>query len=110
MDLFTIRRLERILDGYIAHKVPGQVRASVRLIYRWDDEGLTLYEERPDDGTRAWTGTAIARFRQAEQRWLVQARNESGGWAPVPSILPHPDFECLLEQVELDREGLFWIS
>lgn len=31
MDPFTIRKLEKILDGYIELKVPGNVRSSVRL-------------------------------------------------------------------------------
>lgn len=69
MDLFTVRRLEKILDGYISLKVPHNVRSSVRLSYEWNGNNV---------------------------------------WASVDSIARDPDFERQLEQVEVDREGLFW--
>ncbi|MFS0728296.1 DUF3024 domain-containing protein [Paenibacillus sp. 1P07SE] len=109
MDEFTIRRLERILDGYIALKVPGPVRNAVRLHYQWDHEGLTLFEDRPDDD-HLWASVPIVRFRFVDGFWCVQGKNQEGGWHTVPWIKPNGDFECQLEQVELDREGLFWIS
>jgi hypothetical protein len=110
MDPFTIRRLGKLLDGYIDLKVPREVRAFVRLKYEWDGNRLTLAEERPDYGSRQWTRTAIAQFRLERGIWSVYALDDDGEWSLVPSITPCPDFERQLERVELDREGVFWTS
>ncbi|MFH5183540.1 DUF3024 domain-containing protein [Paenibacillus sp. TAB 01] len=110
MDSFTMRRLETILDGYIALKVPRNVRASVRLTYQWDDNRLTLREERPDYHSSHWLGSAIVQFRLKNGSWHVYAKDGDNGWQAVTSISPHADFEWEVEQVELDREGIFWIS
>lgn len=110
MDPFTVRRLENILDGYIEAKVPGDVRSSVRLVYQWEDNVLTLYEKRPLYPEREWSMTPIAQFRLIAGSWSVYTRSADDQWNAVSSIEPHPDFEQQLEQVEMDREGLFWIS
>lgn len=110
MDHFTIRRLEKILDGYIAAKVPQHVRSSVRLSYEWENHCITLSEERPAFQERQWKRAALVQFRFADERWSVYASNGDGGWFLARSIPPDTDFERQLEQVELDREGLFWIS
>ena len=110
MDPFTIRRLEKILDGYIAVKVPHDVRSSVRLTYQWGDNLLTLSEERPDFQERKWLRSAIVQFRLEREKWHVYANDGNNGWHTVASISPHADFEQQLEQVELDLEGVFWIS
>ncbi len=110
MDLFTVRRLEKILDGYIELKVPHNVRSSVRLVYEWDGDLLTLCERRPAYPEREWSRANIAQFRLESGSWRVYAKQEDGSFQPVSSIVPDPDFERQLEQVELDAEGLFWIS
>ena len=99
MDPFTIRRLEKLLDGYIDLKVPREIRSSVRLRYEWDDNRLTLSEERPDYGGRQWTRAAIAQFRLERGMWSVYALDDDGAWSPVSSIAPCPDFEAQLERV-----------
>lgn len=110
MDLFTARRLDKIMAGYIALKVPPNVRDSVRLIYERAYNCLTLSEERPTGRQREWSRSAIAQFRMEQGRWEVYAQDAAGGWMAVAGISPHADFERQLEQVELDREGRFWIS
>lgn len=110
MDPFTLRRLQKILDGYIELKVPRNVHSSVRLIYEWENGRLTLSEKRPAYRERQWTCTAIAQFRLEEGMWSVYAKDGNGSWVSVSSIRPDPDFERQLEQVEIDREGLFWMS
>jgi hypothetical protein len=111
MDLFTVRRLEKILDGYIDVKIPPDVRSSIRLTYEWQEEQLTLHEERLDYDERKWQGVPIVQFRYEEGNWSVYAKSAgSGSWINVPFILPNIDFEQQLEQVEIDREGIFWIS
>jgi hypothetical protein len=110
MDLFTVRRLEKILDGYISLKVPRNVRSSVRLSYEWESNGLTLSEERPVAQEREWSRKAIVHFRLEEGNWTVYAKDGDDAWFPAHSIARDADFERQLEQVEIDREGLFWIS
>lgn len=108
VDELTVRRVERILEGYIAVKVPREVRSSVRLTYEWNAADLTLMEERPDTQGRKWHGKAVARFALERGKWRVYAWNGVQCWEEVRSILPTPDFEYQLEQVELDVDGLFW--
>lgn len=110
MDPFTIRRLQHIMDGYIAVKVPHTVRSSVRLTYEWEGNQLTLVEERPDAEQRKWIGSAIAQFRLEQDKWHVYAKHSSSYWHSVASIAPQADFEQQLEQVELDVDGVFWVS
>ncbi|GJM74953.1 hypothetical protein HMSSN036_71690 [Paenibacillus macerans] len=110
VDPFTARRLETILDGYIEVKVPPNVRSSIRLKYEWNEEGLTLLEERPHSHGRQWIGSAIVQFRLGQNKWSVYVKNSNHDWEPVKSIAPNPDFEQQLELVELDREGIFWVS
>lgn len=98
------------MNGYIEQKVPRDVRSSVRLVYEWDGNVLTLCERRPAYPEREWSRADIAQFRLEAGSWRVYARREDGGFVPVPAIQPDPDFERQLEQVEIDPEGLFWIS
>lgn len=110
MDPFTVRRLENILDGYIELKVPRGMRSSVRLDYEWEDNIVTLCERRPDLHDQGWSRTEIAQFRLEANGWQVYAKQSDGCFLPVDTIKPHPDFERQLEQVEMDNDGLFWIS
>nr|WP_010275300.1 DUF3024 domain-containing protein [Paenibacillus senegalensis] len=86
------------------------MRSSVRIFYEWGDDQLTLWEERPDYHSRQWVRTGIAQFQLKNGKWSVLAYNGGRQWAGVKSISPHWDFERQLEQVELDHEGVFWIS
>ncbi|WP_082207856.1 MULTISPECIES: DUF3024 domain-containing protein [Paenibacillus] len=64
---------------------------------------------RPYSHGRKWIGSAIVQFRLEQNNWSVYVKNANQDWEPVKSIAPHPDFERQLEQVELDREGIFWV-
>ncbi|MBO2946113.1 DUF3024 domain-containing protein [Paenibacillus sp. F411] len=110
MDNFTIKRIEKILDGYIDLKVPVHVRSSVNLQYEWNNNTLTLCERRPDLPKKEWVRSNIVQFVRNNEGWHVYAGKEDGSFVPVSTIRPDPDFEKQLEQVELDSEGLFWIS
>ncbi|SFE60642.1 Protein of unknown function [Paenibacillus algorifonticola] len=110
MDPFTIRRMEKILDGYIHRKIPPDVRSAVRLTYEWEGDRLTLTEELPDFENRKWTGAPIVQFQWKQNQWHVYATDSNGGWKAASAIAPNPHFEQQLEQVEIDQEGIFWIS
>ncbi|THF79454.1 DUF3024 domain-containing protein [Cohnella fermenti] len=110
MDIVTTRRVEKLLQWYIGEKIPPSMRSSVRLTYKWEAAELTLCEERPDPSYREWVGQPIVRFRFSGDRWHVLARAKDGTWGTAEAIPPHADFERQLEQVEVDRAGIFWTA
>lgn len=110
IDPFTIKRLEYILDAYIEAKVPHNVRSSVRLIYEWHHNMVTMSEERPVFHERKWRRHCLVQFCLNEGLWSVYAKDKQGSWYCVPTISPNESFEAQLEQVEIDHDGVFWIS
>ncbi|VUG04088.1 hypothetical protein PPOLYM_00461 [Paenibacillus polymyxa] len=108
IDPFTVKKVEYLLNGYIALKVPGYVRSDVRLIYQIEDNCLILTEERPSNETESWDRTDIVQFRWEENHWHVYARQEAESWQRVKEIAPNPCFEEQLEQIEIDPAGIFW--
>ncbi|MDQ0165310.1 DUF3024 domain-containing protein [Bacillus horti] len=71
---------------------------------------MTLREERPDYDLRIWYSQDIAQFRYEQGKWTVWSMNRDNEWSKVVSIQPESDFERQLELVELDQEGVFWVS
>lgn len=110
MDPFTVIRIDSIMNGYIAQKVPGDLRVSVRLRHEIIDNQLTLAEERPTSKRNEWGRVDIVQFRLESKKWKVYAKNGENTWTFVEIISPSEDFERQLEQVESDQEGLFWKS
>lgn len=109
LDPFTLKRIEAVMNGYIACKVPVPLRASVRLTYALREDGLLLTEERPASERYQWDKTDIARFEWDGAKWHVYAKDRHcDSWTPVDVIAPSRDFEAQLEQIELDRNGCFW--
>ncbi|MDO3410333.1 DUF3024 domain-containing protein [Saccharibacillus sp. CPCC 101409] len=108
MDTWTAKRLEALLRGYIAEKVPPSMRSSVRLVYRMENDRVTLTEERPESPRLGWTGSDLAQFRLEQGAWSLYARSEDGSWTAADCPAPQADFEDQLEQFELDPQGLFW--
>ncbi|WP_049869490.1 DUF3024 domain-containing protein [Paenibacillus sp. D9] len=106
-DEFSRYRIGRLLDGYIQLKVPGSMRRDIRLAYCWEENGLTLSELRPALPESGWHSKDIVHFRLNNGKWAVCMKRK-GAWSEVPMIPLHGDFEHQLEQVELDRHGLFW--
>ncbi|NGZ77105.1 DUF3024 domain-containing protein [Saccharibacillus alkalitolerans] len=108
MDALTSKRLEALLRGYIEEKIPPSMRTAVRLVYRMEEDRITLTEERPEPPRSGWTGIDLAQFRLEQGAWSLYAKKEDGQWTIAEAIEPRPDFEDQLEQFELDPQGLFW--
>lgn len=108
MDEFTTKRLEALLRGYIAAKIPSSMRTAVRLAYRIEEDRVTLTEERPEPPRYVWTGTELAQFRLEQGTWSLYAKSADGCWSAAESLASQPDFEDQLAQLEQDPEGLFW--
>lgn len=110
MDPFTYKRICAILEGYIAVKVPADLRASVRLTYRTFEDTVILSEERPDWDRREWMSTELVQFQFHKGTWRVYAKPNGNEWIPVSSINPSNDFEEVLEQVEIDAQEVIWVT
>ncbi|MFD1887748.1 DUF3024 domain-containing protein [Paenibacillus wenxiniae] len=115
LDLFTIRRIRQIMDGYIDAKVPASMRTSVQLAYELEPDGLVLSELRPSESLRGWERTAFACLRcQSDGCWHVYARQnklsaqEPPQWNAVSEAGGQHDFERQLQYVEEDPLELFW--
>ncbi|ANS74430.1 hypothetical protein AWM70_07420 [Paenibacillus yonginensis] len=109
LDSFTLTRIGAIMNGYIAQKVPPELRVSVRLTYDISRDELILAEERPSACRYVWDKVNIARFCWSEEGWRVYApSSEDKSWICVDVIQPSMDFEAQLEQVERDSLGIFW--
>ncbi len=108
MSTLETKRLEALLRGYISEKIPPSMRRAVRIVYRLEEDRVTLTEERPEPPRYGWQGKDLAQFRLEQGAWNLYAKTEDGTWAAAPSLAPQPDFEDQLEQFELDPEGLFW--
>ncbi|MGP0580093.1 DUF3024 domain-containing protein [Paenibacillus peoriae] len=109
LDSFTIRRIQSVMDGYIHEKVPAPLRTMVKLTYEINDDELILTEERPTEKQYQWDKMDIARFYWEENQWKVYAKDEQCNWNMVDTIEPCPHLEDLLEQVDRDKTGVFWL-
>lgn len=110
MDSFTKKRISAILEAYIDLKVPGDLRAEVRLTYRFNKRTVILSEERPDWLQRKWDSTELVHFCLKENGWCVYARQSGNEWTLLSSIPPSKDFEDVLEQVEMDTQEVIWVT
>lgn len=108
MDKWTAKRLEALLRGYVEEKIPPSMRTAVRIVYRMEEDRITLSEERPEPPRYVWTGTDLAQFRLEQGAWNIYAKSDNGQWNAAECLKPQSDFEDQLEQFELDPEGLFW--
>ncbi|PYE48289.1 DUF3024 domain-containing protein [Paenibacillus barcinonensis] len=108
LDVFTQRRIESLMNGYVHEKVPAQLRTMVKLTYELKENELILTEERPRGQRYQWERMPIARFYWEGDQWKVYASDDYSSWSPVEVIVPCPDFEDVLEQVERDESGVFW--
>ncbi len=108
LDVFTLRRIESLMNGYVHEKVPAQLRTMVKLTYEMKGNELILTEERPGLQRYQWDRMPIARFYWEGDQWQVFASDDCSSWNPVEVIVPCSDFEDVLEQVERDESGVFW--
>ncbi|OME86012.1 MULTISPECIES: DUF3024 domain-containing protein [Paenibacillus] len=110
MDSFTLKRISAVLEGYIALKVPSDLRGEVRLTYRLKERTVTLSEERPDWTQRAWIPTEFVQFRLEDHVWRVYGKPDDDEWALLSAIAPSRNFEEVLKLVEMDTHEVIWVT
>lgn len=108
LDLFTKKRIEKILSQYIEEKIPKNVRNQIKLNYKFRGNTVTLNEERPAYIGDGWTVLPIAQFRFENNKWRIYWRDSKNKWHFVDDYEPEDDFEKQLENVDKDDSGIFW--
>lgn len=108
LDLFTKKRIDKILSAYIEEKVPKHIRNQIKLNYKFRGNSVTLIEERPAYIGDDWVERPVAQFRLEDNLWKIYWRDSKNKWHFVDDYAPQESFENQLEMVDNDTQGLFW--
>ncbi|WP_246469373.1 DUF3024 domain-containing protein [Cohnella nanjingensis] len=108
LDVFTKRRIEKIMDEYTERKVPKHVRDQMKLSYKIRGNSVTLMEERPAYRGDGWVQYHIAQFRLDQSKWKIYWQDSKDKWHFVEDYEPDEVFEKQLRAVDQDRSGMFW--
>lgn len=108
LDMFTKKKIEKILTEYIEEKVPKRVRNQVKLNFKFRGNNVTLVEERLAFKSDNWVELDIAQFRFEQNNWKVYWRDSKRKWHFVEDITPDENFEKQLKIVDKDNRGMFW--
>ena len=108
LDVFTKKRIEKILSAYVEAKVPMHVRSQMKLNYKFRGDSVTLIEERIAYMSDQWVEIPIAQFRLEQNKWKIYWRDSKKKWHFVDDIKPDEDFEKQLTIVDNDNRGMFW--
>lgn len=100
------------LAAYCEQRYPPELRESVRLDLRFEDDAVVLYESRPaPQQAGLWIHLDIARFRYnlGSGTWLLDAPSFGGhsAWRQY-SHRPERELRRLLALLDEDAEGVFW--
>ena len=87
------------------------MRDKVRLCFRFDNNAVVLYEERPDFMAPGdWIEIPIAKFRYIKSRriWRLYRQFRDLRWHLYEPLGEAPDFDALLAEVDEDPTSIFW--
>jgi hypothetical protein len=108
LDLFTRRRIEKIMDEFTEKNVPRDIRNQIKLSYKIRGDSVTLIEERPAFRSDRWVQLNIAQFRLDQKKWKIYWQDSKDKWHFVDDYSPDEDFEKQLRIVDQDDRGMFW--
>lgn len=107
----TKKLVENSLGSFCEHRVPPHARKQVRLSFGFQDEIVTLFEERVvyNDATR-WTKMPIAQFHfnLEDKTWSLFYSDRHEKWHHYDRVKPSRTFNHLLKEVENDPTHIFW--
>ncbi|WP_274364756.1 DUF3024 domain-containing protein [Paenibacillus thermotolerans] len=106
LDVFTKKRIEKILENYIDKKIPEHLRNDIQIHYKFRGNTVTLSQERPGYMGRRFE-YPIAQLRLEESYWKVYWQDSKNKWHFVDDIKPEKDFEKQLK--EIDGNSIFWV-
>ncbi len=100
------------LERYCELKVPAGLRDKLELDFRFEGNGVTLFERRarrlvPGE----WREQPVAAFRYVKgtAHWFLYWHDEeSGSWQRADGPNGTADFEALLAELDRDANGRFW--
>lgn len=107
-----LARVRRWIDQRNAD-MPPRARDQVRYEIEVADRTITVLECRPPwrkgIGTE-WTRFPICRFRytKARKEWSLYWRDRNLKFHEYDLVPPTPHLDELIEEVKLDRTGIFW--
>lgn len=108
LDVFTKKRIEKIMTTYIEAKVPKHVSNQIKLNFKFRGDTVTLNEERIAYMSDQWVEMPIAQFRFEQNKWKIYWRDSKKKWHFVDDFTPEEDFEKQLQIVDNDNRGMFW--
>lgn len=108
-DAFTKKRLEKILDNYIEKKIPEDLKAEYKIIYKFRGETITLSQDRPSYRPGQRVELPIAQFRYIYGKWEVYWKDSKNKWHFVEDIKPIEDFEKQLKTIDKNEYGYMWM-
>ncbi|MCB0217070.1 MAG: DUF3024 domain-containing protein [Chloroflexi bacterium] len=99
------------LERYCDLKVPAGLRERVQLDFRFEGNGITLFERRARHQLPGqWRELPLASFRYVAGtgHWFLFWHDPEGSWHRADETPGTADFEALLAEVDRDPLGRFW--
>ncbi|MNI78621.1 hypothetical protein D3C73_1350100 [compost metagenome] len=107
--VFTMKRLEKILDNFIDMKIPAHLKAEYKIIYKFRGNTITLSQDTPSFMPGQRVELPIAQFRYDEGKWKVYWKDSKNKWHLVEDIIPIEDFEEQLNMIDKNEYGYMWM-
>ncbi|CAG0930419.1 hypothetical protein PLCT1_01373 [Planctomycetaceae bacterium] len=104
-------QVDAALRAFCEKRIPPHARHQVRLSYDFQENRVTLYEDRTVlSDPKRWTHMPIARFRHAAKtgEWTLFCADRNDRWHRYQGCEPTRRFEALLEEVSRDPTGIFF--
>lgn len=108
-DIFTKKRLEKILDNYIENKIPKHLKDEFKIIYKFRGNTITLTQDSPSYMPGQRVKLPIAQFRYEENKWKIYWKDSKDKWHFVDDIKPIEDFEKQLKMIDKPKYGYLWM-
>lgn len=108
LDVFTKKRIQKIMTAYIEAKVTKYGRNQLKLNYKFRGDTVTLNEEKIAYMSDQRIEMPIAQFRLEQNKWKIYWRDSRKKWHFVDDFTPETDFEKQLKIVDDDVRGMFW--
>jgi len=107
---FTKKLIESKLSKYCKNRIPEDASHNVKLIFRIDENLVTLILTRPYfRKSSKWAERAVAqiRFDSETKEWQLYFLDRNNNWQPYLKN-PSTDFDDLLKELDRAPRGVFW--
>jgi hypothetical protein len=109
---FTRKLIEVKLSKYCKNRIPEDARDNLRLIFKIDEDLVTLFLARPyfKKNRSQWAERSVAqiRFDDDHKKWLLYFIDRNNNWHLYDLIPPIDDLDDLLRELDRAPTGIFW--